>query len=564
MRFPAIPSSPSGETDEADLAGGFIVTAAGSIRKGGPAMQTADPAQSADVQHFGLQRWTNITAWLSIGVAGVVLAGWILRIPQLASIFPGVSAMKFNSALGFLFAGMALRLRVQAKAFPALAVLVGLIGGLTLAEYAFHVDFGMDELLVRDFVRTIPFPGRMSLASALSFSLLSVTFLMLNRPRLRALTQLLPAAIAVVSYIAVLGFLYGVDALYSLFLFSQIALNTAVIFILLAVGLLTAQDGLPLWAWLLANDEGGRVSRRLLPVALILPVILGGIVIYLSDRRSLDPVVGTALLVVFLSILFFVAVGWNGFLLHSREQNQKTAHRHQMELTVEKERAALLEQFIRSTSHDLRTPLSTINTNAYLAQRTEDAGSRTQRLQQIQAQVDQIRAILDDFSTMARLDAADAPVHREVAIASLVANTVDRAGRAILEKRLHLETAFAPEPAVILGDAAQLATALGNLLDNAVRYTLPGGRITVRTRCGEVFIVEISDTGVGISAADLTRIFERHFKVNEARTSDGSRAGLGLSIAQRIITLHGGRIDVESVVGQGSLFRVTLPLATPR
>jgi signal transduction histidine kinase len=117
------------------------------------------------------------------------------------------------------------------------------------------------------------------------------------------------------------------------------------------------------------------------------------------------------------------------------------------------------------------------------------------------------------------------------------------------------------DDSVVKGDRLRLRVLFLNLLDNAIRYTPGGGKISVSLRReGQMVVVSISDTGPGIPAADLPHIFERFYRVDKARSRTEGGSGLGLSIAQYTAEVHGGRIEVESEPGKGSTFRVWLPL----
>jgi signal transduction histidine kinase len=113
----------------------------------------------------------------------------------------------------------------------------------------------------------------------------------------------------------------------------------------------------------------------------------------------------------------------------------------------------------------------------------------------------------------------------------------------------------------VMGDRPRLKQVVVNLLDNAIRFTPPGGAITLRVGASTgAGVVEVADTGVGISDEARPLVFERFFRADRGRSADGG-AGLGLAIVKSICVAHGGKVEVESVVGQGSRFHVTLPLA---
>jgi two-component system phosphate regulon sensor histidine kinase PhoR len=111
----------------------------------------------------------------------------------------------------------------------------------------------------------------------------------------------------------------------------------------------------------------------------------------------------------------------------------------------------------------------------------------------------------------------------------------------------------------VMADSERLQQVLNNLIHNAIKFTPPGGRITVTARTGNKVTIAVSDTGVGIAADDLTRIFERFYKADRARSGGGT--GLGLAIAKHIVQAHGGQIWAESTPGLGATFSFTLPVA---
>jgi signal transduction histidine kinase len=128
------------------------------------------------------------------------------------------------------------------------------------------------------------------------------------------------------------------------------------------------------------------------------------------------------------------------------------------------------------------------------------------------------------------------------------------------DKQLQLALDLADDLPPAQVDAVELGTALMNLVENAVRYTDPGASVTVRTRAErDCVLIEVSDTGIGIGQDDLPHIFERFYRADKARSTETGGVGLGLAIALKIVEAHKGRIDVESVPGEGSTFRVALP-----
>jgi signal transduction histidine kinase len=146
-----------------------------------------------------------------------------------------------------------------------------------------------------------------------------------------------------------------------------------------------------------------------------------------------------------------------------------------------------------------------------------------------------------------------------VDLAELSASTAEQMRLMAEDRGIHLESA-ALRPVVVHGDRARLKQVIVNLLDNAIRFTTRGGTVTLGTVVSDRFqALEIRDTGVGIPAAAVPRIFDRFYRVDEARSREDGGAGLGLSIVRSICTAHRAEIEVESEIGRGSCFRLKFP-----
>jgi heavy metal sensor kinase len=221
-----------------------------------------------------------------------------------------------------------------------------------------------------------------------------------------------------------------------------------------------------------------------------------------------------------------------------------------------------VEQFASNVAHELRTPLTILRGEAELALAGPRTPDEAQRLSQtfLEESV-RLSGIVDDLLTLARADAGGVPIERQpVRIEDLVRDLRDDAGILAHEKGLEVRL-HENAPATVLGDAARLRRLFRSLLANAVRYTDTGGTIRIRSRNERNTVqVAIQDTGIGIPAESLPRIFDRFYRADPARTRDTGGTGLGLSLARWIAEAHGGSIAVESVIGQGSTFTVTLPL----
>jgi two-component system sensor histidine kinase VicK len=269
------------------------------------------------------------------------------------------------------------------------------------------------------------------------------------------------------------------------------------------------------------------------------------------------------------SVSFFPVLDERGQIANIVALNQDTTARkralsQQVELAVEKERVQMLQHFIRDTSHDLRTPLTTIKTSLYLLERTiNDEAKRQRYITVINEQAARFLELLEDLLSLSRLDKSSIEEFTfEMRSLSLLLQNVVAGQTEIAQSKNHtLTLSVDSDLPPILVDDAQLNRAISNILINALNYTPEGGAIGVRAfQRDDRIAVEIQDNGIGIRKDDLAHIFERFFRADAARGTESGGVGLGLTIAQRIIEAHGGDIEVESEVGRGTTVRVWLPV----
>jgi two-component system phosphate regulon sensor histidine kinase PhoR len=220
---------------------------------------------------------------------------------------------------------------------------------------------------------------------------------------------------------------------------------------------------------------------------------------------------------------------------------------------------AMRRDFVANASHELKTPVASIQAAAETVGRAleEDPAAAARFASQLHQEAVRLSRIVSDLLDLSRLETERPklePVRLDLLLREEVDRHRDRASRVGIELSMHAE------PATIQGSAKDLALLIGNLLDNAVQYTPAGGRVDVEVGVKEDgTFLEIRDTGIGIPARDLPRIFERFYRVDPARSRQTGGTGLGLSIAKHVVEQHGGRIAAKSELGGGSTFRVILP-----
>lgn len=245
-------------------------------------------------------RFARLCGAFAIAMGVGVLAGWVFDFRFLLQVLPGQVAMVPNTAIAFLLAGLALWMRAgpagrwRAPASVA-AALAGLLGLLNLIEYVAGRDLGLDELLFRDTAGlTSAFPGRMAVLTAVGFVALSGALLTLDKTRVPWATDGLALLPGVFSMASLTGYAFGVGSLRSIGAYKGMAIHTALAFLALAVGVLLVH-GRGLSRLLLSDTSGGVVARRVLPVALLAPLVVGWLGIEGQQRGFYGPEVGRAL-----------------------------------------------------------------------------------------------------------------------------------------------------------------------------------------------------------------------------------------------------------------------------
>ena len=219
-------------------------------------------------------------------------------------------------------------------------------------------------------------------------------------------------------------------------------------------------------------------------------------------------------------------------------------------------------RFVADASHEMRTPLATMRTNLEVIQQDSHATLSDYKEMSVTLvrTVDRLERLSNDLLLLARgeLEVHKAPVNIGALLTEVVQNLMPFA------KENHVVVYMkVQEEAVVLADERLLGLAFGNLIDNGIRYNRSGGSVDITAfDVNNELTVQIQDTGEGIPSDELTKIFDRFYRVEKSRTRNRGGAGLGLAICEHIIKLHGGHINVTSTLGEGSIFMIGLPSIT--
>ena len=230
-------------------------------------------------------------------------------------------------------------------------------------------------------------------------------------------------------------------------------------------------------------------------------------------------------------------------------------------------------EFVATVSHELRTPLTAIKGYVDLLTRPHIMGDlnpkQARAVEVIQRHVHRLITLVNDLLTLSRLESGRVRIQPEpIDLSPILAETVDEFRRQMADQGRDLTIELAPLPPLprVYADPQRVRQIVGNLVENACRYTPDGGRVTVQAQTtGNTVQVSVRDTGIGIKPEDLDKVFERFYRGEHPLVMKTAGTGLGLAIVRQLVEMHGGRIWVEStgVPGEGSTFHFTLPVFAP-
>jgi signal transduction histidine kinase len=537
---------------------------------------------------------TSVIAGSAVAALGAaVLISWGLGLSLVTAWGPSGIPMIPLTALSFVFTGVSLILAVKQQRTATteavqqtLAALVATIAALTFYEYLTHSGPRFDLLLFGDRLIDTPWgsPGRIALNSAASLLLYAVALLFIPHDRrkrdLRAQMFATPALL--IALIAILGYVFGVKGLYTLSQSSGMALPTAIAHLVLGVGIIFAVRDRGVPSLLLDEGAAGVLTRRLLPGALLAPIVLGMIRMAGESAGVYESEFGVSMFAV-ASILTFVGlVLWSARVLRSTDKErvdllalEKEARAHAEKARAEAETARAEAErannsktdFLAVMSHELRTPLTAImGYEELLSDGITGPVTELQRQQlgRINASARHLLGLIDEILTFARVDIGRERVRWEsMSINHTLADAASLVEPMAAAKKLKFAIKLLDEDQPIQTDGTKLRQMLVNLLSNGIKFTEQGA---VELGClvsDGILEVRIADTGVGIAAEHIDFVFEPFWQAEQTATRKTGGTGLGLSVTRKLARLLGGDVTVASRMGSGTTFLLTLPMKAP-
>ena len=235
------------------------------------------------------------------------------------------------------------------------------------------------------------------------------------------------------------------------------------------------------------------------------------------------------------------------------------------DLTADHELERVRSEFVATAAHELRTPLAAIY-GAVRTIRRDDyelaPEIREQFLTMIERESERLKELMDQLLVTAQLDRDSLQVRSEIVDAGELCRSIIDSAELRIPDSIRLTAELAPTPVTVRADSERLRQVIGNLLDNAIKYSPNGGRIALRTITrGRQGVIEVSDEGIGIPAGEQERIFEKFYRLDPSMTRGVGGSGLGLYIIRELIAHMQGEVTVESQLDRGSTFTISLPLA---
>lgn len=230
------------------------------------------------------------------------------------------------------------------------------------------------------------------------------------------------------------------------------------------------------------------------------------------------------------------------------------------DITTQRKVDLVRRDFVANISHELKTPVGAVALLTDALHGELDQAIITRLSSRIVDEVARVGATIDDLLELSRIELGDDTQIEALEISDLLETVIHRMRAAAESRTVRIEVSESAR-VTLLGDRRQLVSAITNLVDNAIKYSRPDQTVEVQSRLRESWLdVVVTDHGIGIPRRDLTRVFERFYRVDRARSRETGGTGLGLAIVRHIANNHGGEVTVDSREGTGSVFTLSLPL----
>lgn len=498
---------------------------------------------------------SKITAVIMILFGCCVIIGWIFNITVLKSVLPDLVAVKSNTAVAFILIGISLWFCKKDISQPAkyiaqiCALLVVVIGLLSLSEYLFGWDLGIDQLFFKESITVgTSNPGRMAPSTAFNFFIIGVALILINMSVCILTSQLIALLALMIGFLNFIGYIYGVEAFYSIANYTQMAVSTAAAFIIVGIGIFFIKYEQGLAKTISSKNTGSKMARRLVFIVLLVIPLIGWLRLAGQHMGLYETEFGTAALVSINTFILIVVIWINANWLNKIDIEQK----QMQEKLLTAERLIAIGQFSGNIAHEIRNPLATIDSSVfYLKEKLKDAEEKVkEHLNRIKSSTDSASAIIQSVLNMTRMK------EPQLETGNLTNFISDAVTSLKLPDTINVIQNFYEGQIIINTDREQIYIVFKNIIKNAIEAMDYKGTLTITARKTPDDKIEISfaDTGSGIAPENISKIFEPLF------TTKAKGIGFGLSMSKMIVEKHHGTIEAKSVSGKGTTITVKLPL----
>jgi signal transduction histidine kinase len=517
---------------------------------------------------------------MAVSLAGIAsLVGWMLWIPPVTGQWvAGMVPMSPITSLLFVVLGCAIVIAPRPPeptsgiAAAVLAAAVAAIGGLRLADIAFGWNSHFDQWLFHDKIAAHGLLSRVSMAprTALCFMGVGVGLVLFargraSRPRVGQWPVIASMLMAVM---AMFGHFYHALSLYEMTGFLPMALETSIVFLIAAGGILTLRPDQGIVGILASPNMGGAMARQLCGAVIILPPLLGLMCLELMRGAGLNIGDGVGLLVTLTGLLLATAV------LISAHRLEKTADAltergRELEIArLEAEGANRIKSvFLANMSHELRTPLNAVIGFSEIM-RDARFGPMDSRYREysgdIHASGVHLLSVVNQILDLAKIEAGQMTLgDDEIELSVLAASCLTLVREKAKAGGVTLVLEMSADLPLLRADETRMRQILVNLLSNAVKFTRYGGSVTLGARVDPKLGLEISvaDTGIGMTEREVAIALLPFRQVESSLSSRYQGTGLGLPLAKALVEQHGGAMTLESSPGVGTTVRIQLPQA---
>jgi len=538
---------------------------------------------------------------ISVAIGIIALTGWAFHIAFLKSFGLGLIAMNPVTAFVVMLAGGALvllsdrqanrRRRLWGRFLAGIAASVG-VSRLLCIWYGCGCENVLDHWFFGCRFPHAPTPTEsIGIQTALNMLLAGTALLLLDiqTRRGRRPAEALSAVSGTIAILGLVAYSYNLIGYYMTPDWVPTSLPGVTAFLFLATGTLLARSDKGTMRFVMSDTAGGLLARRLIPLAILLPILLGALRLVGENVGLYGSKFGAANAAMASMLLFFAATWWTARLLYRAEEERKTAeldrdrnadHIRVLNAELEQrvaERTAELyklndelrrtskakDDFLAMLSHELRTPLTpALAAATYLAEDESLAPAFREELASIQRSVQLEARLIDDLLDLTRITRGKIELHREdVDAHALLRRTLRIVDNDLRHKYLHVIVRCEAERHHVSADPVRLQQVFWNLLSNAVKFTDRSGRIEINSANRDgALLIHISDTGIGIDQAKQARIFDAFEQGEKTTIRQFGGLGLGLAISKNLVELHDGAISVQSDgSGKGTTFTIALP-----